>query len=181
MDIERGTRLIKSDSQPYYREFRHVEWRKQTFTEFEWPIQILQTAHQLAMAGFFYTGYGDATICYCCGNGLKKWQVTDDPYEEHAKHFPDCRHLREMKRKPYIEKVQENKKKNRLQRFFPAIFQRQQIVSTSPECIVCTSTERQVLFQPCRHVAICISCSQNLNKCCICRTEIEEKIRIFAP
>lgn len=27
-------------------------------------------------------------LCFRCGGGLKGWQPEEDPWEEHAKHYP---------------------------------------------------------------------------------------------
>nr|XP_022287917.1 uncharacterized protein LOC111100394 isoform X6 [Crassostrea virginica] len=41
-------------------------------------------------AGLFYTGKGDHTQCWFCGNLLEEWEPGDVPKEEHDKTFPDC-------------------------------------------------------------------------------------------
>ncbi|XP_050518250.1 baculoviral IAP repeat-containing protein 3-like [Diabrotica virgifera virgifera] len=46
-------------------------------------------------------------------------------------------------------------------------------------CKVCLDDEMNVLFLPCRHLAVCISCSNELEECCICRSEIFQRIRVF--
>ena len=28
--------------------------------------------------------------CYHCGQGLRNWEETDDPWVEHARWYPDC-------------------------------------------------------------------------------------------
>lgn len=33
-------------------------------------------------------GSGDKVLCFRCGGGLKGWQPDEDPWEEHAKHYP---------------------------------------------------------------------------------------------
>lgn len=33
-------------------------------------------------------GTGDRVLCFCCGGGVKSWQPEEDPWEEHAKHYP---------------------------------------------------------------------------------------------
>lgn len=33
-------------------------------------------------------GVGDRVLCFRCGEGLKDWQPEEDPWEEHAKHYP---------------------------------------------------------------------------------------------
>ncbi|XP_034398635.1 E3 ubiquitin-protein ligase XIAP isoform X1 [Cyclopterus lumpus] len=44
---------------------------------------------RLATAGFYSAGTGeDKVLCFRCGGGLKGWQPEEDPWEEHAKHYP---------------------------------------------------------------------------------------------
>jgi hypothetical protein len=48
-------------------------------------------------------------------------------------------------------------------------------------CTVCLSNKLEVLYQPCRHVASCITCALNLKDCPMCRTKIESFIHVFLP
>ncbi|KAF4514119.1 UNVERIFIED_CONTAM: hypothetical protein B566_EDAN019123 [Ephemera danica] len=58
-----------------------------------WPPSMKQTPDMLAEAGFFYKEVGDRVICFQCGGGLHTWGNEDDPWEEHAKWFPNCSYL----------------------------------------------------------------------------------------
>lgn len=33
-------------------------------------------------------GEGDCVVCFKCGGRLKNWQSDEDPWVEHAKHYP---------------------------------------------------------------------------------------------
>lgn len=49
-------------------------------------------------------------------------------------------------------------------------------------CVVCHSNMRNVIFNPCSHLATCISCSKNPllgNKCPLCRKTFQNTARIF--
>lgn len=35
-----------------------------------------------------YAGDRDCVVCFKCGGRLKNWQPDEDPWEEHAKHYP---------------------------------------------------------------------------------------------
>lgn len=59
--------------EPTYPQYRNLHNRLLSFGE--WPRSMKQKPAELADAGFFYTGKGDQTICYCCGGGLKDWEV----------------------------------------------------------------------------------------------------------
>ncbi|KAI5620628.1 E3 ubiquitin-protein ligase XIAP, partial [Silurus asotus] len=61
---------------------------------------------RLARAGFFSTGLQDSVICFKCGGRLKNWQPDEDPWEEHAKHYPGCSFLLTEKGQEFINSVQ---------------------------------------------------------------------------
>ncbi|ELU15606.1 hypothetical protein CAPTEDRAFT_41580, partial [Capitella teleta] len=62
------------------------EERKATYHD--WTYGHCQSASVLAKAGFFFTGVQDRTQCAFCRGILRSWESTDDPREEHEKHFP---------------------------------------------------------------------------------------------
>jgi hypothetical protein len=56
--------------------------------------------------------------------------------------------------------------------------------STSPLpddqlCKVCFVSEINTVLLPCAHVAVCLECSTQLERCCICRTNISDAIQTF--
>ncbi|XP_044522189.1 baculoviral IAP repeat-containing protein 2-like [Gracilinanus agilis] len=71
-----------------------------------WPPQIPVYPEQLASAGFYYVGCNDDVKCFCCDGGLRCWESGDDPWVEHAKWFPRCEYLIEMKGQQFINQVQ---------------------------------------------------------------------------
>ena len=52
-----------------------------------------------------YTGYLDNVKCFFCNGGLRNWEADDEPWTEHARWFPDCGFLKQMKGMTFIEKV----------------------------------------------------------------------------
>ncbi|XP_030001254.1 E3 ubiquitin-protein ligase XIAP [Sphaeramia orbicularis] len=78
------------------------EERLDSFAGVQHPID----PERLARAGFYSTGTGDRVLCFCCGGGLKGWQPEEDPWEEHAKHYPGCRFLLEEKGQEFVNNVQ---------------------------------------------------------------------------
>ncbi|XP_072043914.1 uncharacterized protein [Amphiura filiformis] len=46
-------------------------------------------------------------------------------------------------------------------------------------CKICMDEEMQVLFMPCNHFATCDECGKILDKCPICREDIQNKIRVY--
>lgn len=50
----------------------------------------------------------------------------------------------------------------------PAFSRREPQASSSMECIVCMSNERDRVFVPCMHVVCCSDCSARMNSCPVC-------------
>ncbi|XP_068442335.1 E3 ubiquitin-protein ligase XIAP [Clinocottus analis] len=62
---------------------------------------------RLARAGFYSAGTGgDKVLCFRCGGGLKGWQAEEDPWEEHAKHYPGCSFLLAEKGQEFVNTIQ---------------------------------------------------------------------------
>ncbi|XP_041845963.1 E3 ubiquitin-protein ligase XIAP isoform X2 [Melanotaenia boesemani] len=61
---------------------------------------------RLARAGFYSTGTRDMVLCFSCGGGLKGWQPEEDPWEEHAKHYPGCSFLLAEKGPEFVNSIQ---------------------------------------------------------------------------
>lgn len=40
--------------------------------------------------------------CFFCDGGLRNWEVEDDPFQEHARWFPACYYIRQMKGDDYV-------------------------------------------------------------------------------
>ncbi|XP_043951965.1 E3 ubiquitin-protein ligase LRSAM1 [Gambusia affinis] len=49
----------------------------------------------------------------------------------------------------------------------------------SSECVVCMETGAQVVFLPCGHVCCCQVCSDALQNCPLCRSNISQRIRLY--
>jgi hypothetical protein len=66
-----------------------------------------QTPEELAEAGFIYTGLRDNVKCFFCDGGLRNWEEGDDPWVEHARWFPRCQFVLQLKGPSFIEAIQE--------------------------------------------------------------------------
>lgn len=78
------------------------EGRLQSFRDRPHPI----SQERLARAGFYSTGERDRVMCFKCGGGVKDWQPNEDPWEEHAKHYPGCSFLLAEKGQEFVNSVQ---------------------------------------------------------------------------
>nr|WAS29203.1 inhibitor of apoptosis protein 1 [Eriocheir hepuensis] len=92
---------------PKRKDFLSQESREMSFIR--WPDQVKQTPKELAEAGFFYCGLSDHVRCYHCGNGLRNWEKEDDPWEEHARWYPECVYVHVKKGQEFIDKVRREK------------------------------------------------------------------------
>ena len=46
-------------------------------------------------------------------------------------------------------------------------------------CIICMNDLKEIICQPCNHFSLCQNCSKAINKCPLCRKDIEAKIKVF--
>jgi len=97
-----------SSNTPRHKQYFLEQTRFKSFKEKNWPIGLTQTPEQLANAGFYYLGKGDQVLCFYCEGGLQNWDSNDDPWEEHAKHFPRCGFLNETKSPDFVRNIQDN-------------------------------------------------------------------------
>ncbi|XP_046344263.1 putative inhibitor of apoptosis [Haliotis rufescens] len=66
-----------------------------TVTAFEaWPMQMAQSAENMAHAGFVYVQSTDSVFCFHCSVWLRRWAAIDDPWVEHHKRSPRCAYLK---------------------------------------------------------------------------------------
>jgi baculoviral IAP repeat-containing protein 2/3 len=72
-----------------------------------WPANLAQTPDHLSASGFFYVGYSDNVKCFFCDGGLCNWEADDEPWTEHARWFPDCGFLKQVKGSKFIQKVRD--------------------------------------------------------------------------
>ncbi|KAH9589214.1 hypothetical protein LSM04_004169 [Trypanosoma melophagium] len=49
------------------------------------------------------------------------------------------------------------------------------------ECVVCMNFKRDTLFEPCRHLCVCWTCSEGMCYCPICRQETVRRQFTFIP
>lgn len=67
-----------------------------------WNATIGKEPREMALAGFYFLGFGDAVKCFCCGIGISNWSMGDDPWVEHARYKPTCAFLKCNKKDGFI-------------------------------------------------------------------------------
>ncbi|EFN86679.1 death-associated inhibitor of apoptosis 1 [Harpegnathos saltator] len=97
--------LTNSSSSIYakYPQYKFYDIRLRTFDH--WPASFKQHPDRLSLAGFYYTGKGDQVLCFHCGVGVKNWEPSDEPWEQHAIWFPNCNYLLKVKGWKYVEEI----------------------------------------------------------------------------
>lgn len=190
---------IQASRGPSYTDKVTLESRLKTFQH--WPQGIKQRPAQLAEAGFFYTGFGDQTLCYSCGGGLQDWLEKDDPWEQHALWFGKCKHVNLKKGPEFVAKV---KAQNQPQAYSPSnststetkeesvaaavetLSEQCEKVSVQEQpgehktiCKICYKNELGVVFLPCGHIVACVDCAPALSTCAVCRKPLEATVRAY--
>lgn len=94
--------MSPNSPKPDFPEYRLLSERIKSFIDNGWPRYLEQTPLDMSMAGFFYTGREDRTICFNCGGGLMKWEKKDDPFKHHAIWYNHCSYIQAIR--PMSEK-----------------------------------------------------------------------------
>ncbi|XP_060845318.1 E3 ubiquitin-protein ligase XIAP-like [Rhopalosiphum padi] len=58
----------------------------------DWPVSFLRP-HEMAEAGYFYTGVRDRVKCLLCTTEFGNWQQQDIPFDKHAFQSPQCQYV----------------------------------------------------------------------------------------
>lgn len=87
--------------------YQTVNARLESFKSF--PSSVGIRTQLLAVAGLYYTGQGDLCRCFACDGGLKDWSADDDPCSEHARHFPKCGYIKQLKGEDFIRARQQER------------------------------------------------------------------------
>ncbi len=113
---------LRPYSGPKRRDYITCDSRIKSFDK--WPERVIQSPKDMAEAGFFYCGLSDHVRCFHCGNGLRNWTDEDNPWEEHARWYPDCNYVFLTKGHEYIENIKfryRNQQKNKSSGCFNSI------------------------------------------------------------
>lgn len=112
-ELETPTRYFQKNiyTKPDFPEFIDKVVRLKTFES--WPKNLKQSPELMSEAGFFYTQKKDRVICFFCGGGIKEWESSDDPWDQHAKLYKDCSYLKMSKGSQFIKEIENKKKKSK--------------------------------------------------------------------
>ena len=177
--------------------------RVNSFKINNWPVQLCQTPEELSIAGLFYEGRSDLTICYFCSGGIHRWEESDVPLLEHATHFPNCGYIKllrsnregggDMLPRRYNRYINNFRKIcNRFssllnsRRLFEhctenAMNESDDNLQLQVQCVckLCFSREAEIVLLPCSHISTCKCCTLPLNKCPICRININQVVKVY--
>lgn len=53
-------------------------------------------------------GFQDCVRCFYCGGGLKNWEYGDSPWVEHARWYPNCAYLKQVKGEDFVQMYRED-------------------------------------------------------------------------
>lgn len=166
----------------YSQKYTQFHTRLESYNEIPHDSFLYKRRKVFAEAGFFHTGKNDETICYYCGGGLKDWDDIDDPWIEHARWFEKCPFVLVIKGQGFVNKHRNLALYRSLEEGVKVIVctpeEKKQEVS-GRECIICSSSETNLLFLPCRHCCTCTSCGLMYNNCPVCRAAITSLMKIF--
>lgn len=186
-----------------YSGYSDVRTRRETF-QGVWPRGMRQTADACAEAGYFYIDSGDKVICFHCGIGIKDWEDTDIPWEEHAMWSPKCGYLIKKKGNDFIQNVKkcretcqkngpipiltcehapfiipQDPKENPIIINADTIQDPSSTRTTPTVCKRCGMRKSNVAFLPCGHVNTCKVCSPLVQKCPTCNKTRTGVVRIY--
>ena len=102
-DLTDSSALGISTNRAAMIEYAVYESRLKTFSR--WPKTSSMTPKALCEAGFYYTGFDDMVRCFYCAGAIREWAITDDPHVEHARWFPDCAYLIQVKSTQFVDQV----------------------------------------------------------------------------
>lgn len=169
-------------NQVKYKDFITEDRRIKSFEDI-WPKSMKQQPKDLADAGLFYTGRGDAVICFSCGIGLKNWDETDIPWEEHARWQADCVYLKLMKGQEFIDYIANKKQDEKPIVDVPveATATTAVAVNENKLCKICFTNEYNTTFIPCGHIIACAKCASSVTACPYCRKPFTSITRVYFP
>jgi hypothetical protein len=165
--------------QPRYPSYADEGARIDSFYRHGWPPALGHTPQSLAKAGFFYQGIADHVLCFYCDGGLKRFEVYDDPMEEHVRWFKDCYFINTVATQDVKDRAKMPSQPKPIQEL-PKVEKEVVMVEINKDtvCGVCWNDPIKVAFLPCGHTS-CALCSTKLKDCHSCRQPIVNFLTLF--
>lgn len=170
---------------PKHPAFNSYNARIKTYENL-WPRGLSQTPHQLASAGFFYTGVGDNVVCFHDDCRLSGWASSEDPWREHARWFANCPYVRKVKGFEYVQRtsteacsISETTTTTTKNNIKTAVESSTAELDDELLCKICFQNRRDVCFMPCGHVVSCRECAISVDRCPLCRDKFISIQRLF--
>lgn len=156
---------------PCHEAMASSERRKKTFGL--WPSSLNNLIDDIAKAGFYYTNYGDNVKCFSCSGEVCDFTALDKPMERHAALYPECQFVNMVMGQDFVKQVlaRLNSRDNYAS---PITFE-----SNCSRCRVCCINDKNTLFLPCLHSAVCSTCCQSMTHCNFCGDRFESVKRIM--
>jgi baculoviral IAP repeat-containing protein 7/8 len=178
-------------AQPRHPEYMTHLSRKESFSL--WPISMRQKPDDMVEAGFYYTSRGDFVFCYYCGLCVRDWEVTDDPWFEHARWNSTCPYLVLLKGQSFIDNVKQEMLVRTAMKDLEHgenLESKNQVTVKSDTgsesntvhdnlCKICLERELRLVFLPCGHFCACLTCGLQVNACPICRGQVKSVVKVF--
>lgn len=160
------------------------------------------TKELLAHAGFVFTEQDDIVICPFCKVEGFRWSTGDNPLADHRSWSPNCSYIQsidscnvnenhtnvvngidECTSRVVVIPDSKDESRSTTEKAFAELKiedeQQNKNSITTAWCKVCYAREIQILFLPCKHIAVCVQCSSDLEECVICREPLQEKLRTY--
>lgn len=170
------------------------EVRKETFKTLKKLDNCTDTIDSFASAGFYFIGPGDYIECYQCGLGLFNWKLDSNPFEAHIIFNSNCSHTVLIKGERFVELFKLNIAQRIAGILNRALDNSEYTIVATPaintevpgvsgegkdDCVICCLVERNTIFFPCRHLAVCNNCASNLTKCAVCNMKFTAFTRVY--
>lgn len=166
------------DQKQWFKKMESERHRLKTFSLYaQWPLMGRHSAQRMASNGFFYLQFNDAVQCFCCQMIVQNLEATTFIEELHKQNSPLCPMVLEpesssipLSQDPVVRECTCGDE------------YREKVL-----CKICCERERNVVFDPCKHLGACDECAANLAidpvvnmpKCPFCQGAIFSIDRIF--
>lgn len=134
-----------------------------------------------------FIGVGDRVKCFWCSGELICWRPDEDPWKEHAKVYPTCQYVLNVKGAEFVKECERLTDIYALYDIEIDLFEgcnttesRSNDAPESQTCKVCLENELSIVILPCCHYCACSECASALKVCPICRAAFRGFIKVLS-